>query len=87
MAVSDMFRMTVEDAINIHDNLVTIGRPCENSSEFAGRLVDSLGNVYDAERPMFTRSFVEDDPNVIMLGVFGLHKADTFMGKELYGHQ
>ena len=77
-----MFKMTVEDAKKLHDNLVTVAGPCMNKSEFfAGPLSDEDGNVYDAHVP-FIRTLVFDDSCVI-LGIYGNIDAESLLGRTL----
>ena len=76
-----MFQMTVEDAVKIHKNLISIAGPCLNRKEFTNRLVDNYGNVYDAHIP-FDKTIVFDETR-IMLGIFGKYEADFFRGLTL----
>ena len=44
-----MFQMTVEDAVKVHDNLLSVSGPCINKKDFlSGRLSDEQGHIYEA---------------------------------------
>jgi len=77
-----MFKMTVEDAVKVHDNLVSVAGPCLNKKEFfSGPLTDENGNVYEAHVP-FMKTLVFDDSSVI-LGIYGNIDAESLLGRTL----
>jgi len=77
-----MFQMTVEDAIKVHENLVSVSGPCINKKEFSsGSLSDEQGITYEAHIP-FDKTLVFDDSRII-LGIFGSVDADSLLGKTL----
>jgi len=78
-----MFQMTVEDALRVHDNLITVAGPCVNKYKFrAGMLRDDQGVEYDAHVP-FSKTLVFDDTSVI-LGIYGKMDAKSMIRKTLY---
>ena len=80
-AVSKVFQMTVNDAIKVHDNLLSVAGPCLNRSDFSARLIDDLGNEYDAHIP-FVKPLVFDETGII-LGITGSHDAESLKGRTL----
>jgi len=78
-----MFKIIVEEAIKLHDNLITVSGLCENKCDFTSHLIDEEGNIYDAHIPM-SKTLVFDDAGVI-LGIEGKYEADPFLGKILTG--
>jgi len=76
-----MFKMTVTDAIKLHDNLITIGGTCENKQDFTNLLVDNDGNIYQAHIP-FDKTLVYDEVGII-IGITGKYEAEPFFGKTL----
>ena len=82
-----MFKMTVEDAIKLHDNLITVAGPCENLREFPynktdnQNLVDEEGILYDAHIPLGkTLEFMDTQ---VILGIYGGYDVKDLMGKTL----
>ena len=77
-----MFQMTVEDAIRVHDNLVSISGPCINKNDFSsGYLSDEQGHIYEAHIP-FYKTLVFDDSRVI-IGIYGNVDANSLLGRTL----
>ena len=76
-----MFQMKVTDAMKVHENLISVAGSCSNKSEFAGRLVDNNGDIYEAHIPFDKR--LEFDDTRIMLGIFGRYDAKAFIGLTL----
>ena len=77
-----MFRMTVEDALKVHDNLVSVSGPCINKKDFlSGHLSDEQGCTYEAHIP-FDKTLVFDDSRVI-IGIYGNIEAESLLGKTL----
>jgi hypothetical protein len=77
-----MFQMTVEDAVKVHDNLVSVAGPCLNKSEFfSGTLTDENGNEYEAHVP-FIRTLVFDESSII-LGISGSVDTNSLLGRTL----
>ena len=42
-----MFKIKIEEAIKLHENLITISGICENKKDFTNRLTDTEGNAYE----------------------------------------
>ena len=77
-----MFQMTVEDAMRVHENLVSVSGPCINKKDFSsGYLTDEQGHIYEAHVP-FYKTLVFDDTRVI-IGIFGDVDANTLVGRKL----
>jgi len=78
-----MFQMTVEDAIKVHENLVSVSGPCINKKDFfSGHLSDEQGQIYDAHIP-FDKTLVFDDSRVI-IGIYGSVDIGALLGKTLF---
>jgi len=78
-----MFQMTVEDAIKVHDNLISVSGPCVNKKEFScGNLSDENGHIYEAHIP-FDKTLIFDESRVI-LGIYGGVDAETLLGRTLF---
>ena len=75
-----MFKMMVDSAIKLHDNLITLAGPCEDKSSFANRLIDSDGNEYEAHVPLFDKTLIYDDSKIIV-GIFGQYDVEDFKGQ------
>jgi len=74
--------MTVEDAMKVHDNLISVSGPCVNKNEFfSGQLSDEHGQIYEAHIP-FDKTLVFDDSRIIV-GIFGNIDAKSLIGKIL----
>jgi len=73
--------MTVEDARIVHSNLVSISGPYQNKKYSTNRLIDELGNVYDAHIP-FVRPLVSEESTII-LGIYGAYDVDKLVGRVL----
>ena len=78
-----MFKIKVEEAIKLHENLITVSGICENKKDFTNRLVDNDGNIYEAHIP-FVKTLTPDDTG-ITLGITGKYEAEPFLGKILLG--
>lgn len=76
-----MFQMTVDDAKKVHSNLVSVAGPCLNRSHFSTRLIDDLGNEYDAHIP-FVKPLVFDESSII-LGITGSYDVELLKGRTL----
>jgi hypothetical protein len=77
-----MFQMTVEDAVKVHENLVSVSGPCVNKREFfSGSLSDGQGHIYEAHIP-FDKTLVFDDSSVI-IGIYGNVDAEALLGRTL----
>ena len=77
-----MFQMTVENALKIHDNLITVSGPCINKNKFsASPLSDENGNIYEAHTP-FTKTLVHNKFCAV-LGIIGSYDVESFIGKIL----
>ena len=79
--LGSIFQITVDSAIKIHDNLVSVGGPCINRRKFTAPLIDDAGNVYDAHIPM-GKTLVFDDSR-IMLGIYGKYDIESLKGLTL----
>ena len=80
-----MFQMTVDSAIKVHNNLVSVAGPCLNKHKFTAPLTDDAGNVYDAHIPM-GKTLVIDDSSVI-LGIYGKYDVESLRGLTLKSKQ
>ena len=77
-----MFQIIIDDAIKIHDNLISVAGKCKNKNEFSkGFLTDEHGNVYDAHVP-FLKTLVHDDSRAL-LGIIGAIDANAMIGRTL----
>jgi len=76
-----MFKMTVIDAIKVHDNLISVAGPCTNRADFSNRLVDNYGNAYDAHIP-FDKTLIHNDSEIV-LGIYGSYDIEVLIGREL----
>jgi len=75
--------MTVEDAVKVHDNLLSVSGPCINKKDFlSGRLSDEQGHIYEAHIP-FDKTLVFDDQRVI-IGIYGNIEAESLLGRTLF---
>jgi len=80
-----MFQMTVDDAMKVHENLISVAGPCLNKYNFSSPLVDNFGNVYEAHIPL-GKTLVFDDSRVI-LGIYGKYDVESFKGRMLVSKQ
>ena len=80
-----MFRMTVTDAVKVHDRFVAIYGPCQNKGEFIpGCLTDEYGNTYDAHMPFFEMATSDETrTNLGIIRIRGMNDAKFFIGKVL----
>ena len=76
-----MFQITIEKAMRLHDNLVTVMGGCQNKREFTNPLVDDSGNTYEARVPL-GKALVFDDTRII-LGLTGAYDAEALKGRTL----
>jgi hypothetical protein len=75
-----MFQMTVEKFMKTH-NIVSVSGPCKNRWDFSSKLIDDLGNVYDAYVPL-GKDLVIDD-SIIMLCLEGEVNMESLKGRVL----
>lgn len=59
-----MFKMKIEDAIKIHNN-ISFGGSCENKDDFSNLLIDDLGNMFDTYIPL-GKDLVIDDSRITL---------------------